>query len=111
MAWGYGLKTRIEPGRGIVLTDIDAGEHLLLKGVDFGRRGARTLTAAVLAAQGAGIEVHLDSPDGPLCGTLSVKPELGWKKVSCRLSGAVGIHDLYFVFTTGGFDWDWWKIQ
>ena len=46
MAWGYGLKTDVVEGRGIVLRDIDAGEHLLIKGVDFGK-GAGKLTASV----------------------------------------------------------------
>ena len=111
MAWGYGLKTRKEDGRGIVVDHIDAGEYLLVKGVDFGARGARKLTVSVQAPSGAGMEVHLDSPDGPLAGTLSVKAAAGWKQVSCRLSGAQGVHDLYFVFTQGGFDWDWWQMK
>ena len=24
--------------------------------------------------------------------------------------GAAGVHDLYFVFKSGGFRWDWWKM-
>ena len=31
MAWGYGLKTDVVEGRGIVLRDIDEGEHLLVR--------------------------------------------------------------------------------
>ena len=105
------LKTRKDPERGMGVTDIDAGEYLLVKGVDFGARGARTLTACLQAAQAGGIEVHLDAPDGPLAGTFALKPEAGWKNRSCRLSGATGVHDLYFVFTGGGFEWDWWQIK
>ena len=111
MAWGYGLKTRRDPVLGIVVTDIDAGEHLLVRGVDFGTRGARSLTVSVLAERKGGIEVRLDSPDGPLCGTLILNPGHGWTQRKCRLEGARGIHDLYFVFSSGGFEWDWWKIQ
>ena len=40
MAWGYGLKTDVVEGRGIVLRDIDAGEYLLH---ERSRRGARPL--------------------------------------------------------------------
>jgi len=108
MAWGYGLKTDVVEGRGIVLRDIDPGEHLLVKGVDLSR-GARRLTACVEGA--AGIEVHLDAPDGPLCGTLSSTDGKGFREVSCKLSGASGLHDLYFVFTAGGFRWDWWRMK
>ncbi len=111
MAWGYGLKTRKDAERGIVVNDIDAGEYLLVKGVDFGARGARTLTACVQAAQAAGIEVRLEAPDGPLAGTLQIRPGKGWTKRNARLNGAKGVHDLYFVFTGGGFEWDWWQIK
>ena len=55
--------------------------------------------------------MRLDAPDGPLAGTLKVKPGKGWMKQNARLSGAKGVHDLYFVFTEGGFEWDWWQIK
>ena len=111
MAWGYGLKTRVDAERGIVLNNIDAGESLLVKGVDFGARGARTLTVCVNAPSAAGMEVHLDSPDGPLAGTVAIRPGKGWTQQNGRLSGAKGVHDLYFVFTAGGFEWDWWRMK
>ncbi len=111
MAWGYGLKTRKDEARGVVVNDIDAGEHLLVKGVDFGARGARSLSACVQAPAGGCIEVHLDSPDGPLAGTLKLKPGQGWKQQTASLSGAKGVHDLCFVFAEGGFEWDWWTIK
>ena len=108
MAWGYGLKTDVVEGRGVVLRDIDAGEHLLVKGVNFGK-GAGKLTASVEGA--AAIEVRLDAVDGPLVGTLVAKPgKPGFREASCSLKGATGIHDLYFVFKEGGFRWDWWKM-
>jgi hypothetical protein len=111
MAWGYGLKTRKDADRGIVVNNIDAGEHLLVKGVDFGKKGARSLTACVSAEAPGCIEVHLDAADGPLAGTLSIKPGKGWTQQSCKLSGAKGVHDLYFVFQEGGFEWDWWSMK
>ena len=110
MAWGYGLKTREEDGE-VVLTNIDAGESLLIKGVDFGTKGARKFSACVQSAVPAGIEVHLDSPDGPLFGTLQIKPGKGWTTSGCTLKGAKGVHDLYFVFSGGGFDWRWWRMN
>jgi hypothetical protein len=108
MAWGYGLKTDVVEGRGIVLRDIDEGEHLLVKGVDFGK-GARKFTASVEGP--ATIEVRLDAVDGPLAGTLTAKAgKPGFREASCALKGAAGVHDLYFVFKSGGFRWDWWKM-
>ena len=37
-------------------------------------------------------------------------PKAGFREVSCSMKGAAGVHDLYFVFTSGGFRWDWWKM-
>ena len=111
MAWGYGLKTRRDAERGIVVTDIDKWERLLVKGVDLGTRGAKSLTVSVQAPAGGCIEVCLDAPDGPLVGTLTFKPGKGWKQQNVRLNGAKGVHDLYFVFAEGGFEWDWWEMK
>ena len=55
--------------------------------------------------------MRLDSPDGPLAGTLKCRPGSSWKQQSARLSGARGVHDLYFVFTEGGFEWEWWTMK
>ena len=118
MAWGYGLKTDVveyprhsglaPESHGIVLRDIDAGEYLLVKGVDFGK-GAGKFLASVEGA--ATIEVRLDAVDGPLVGTLVAKPgKPGFRESQCRLRGATGVHDVYFVFKEGGFRWDWWKM-
>ena len=116
MAWGYGLKTGLLPD-GICINDIDAGEHLLLKGVDFGRKGARSLSMSVrCGGSPASVEVRLDAPDGTLIGTLPVSDTRGvFKTLSCKLTGTPGIHDLYFVFSGGSgadlFEWDWWKMK
>jgi hypothetical protein len=108
IAWGYGLKTDVVEGRGIVLRDIDAGESLLIKGVDFGKDAGK-FTASVEGD--AVIEVRLDAVDGPLVGTLTAKSgKAGFREASCRLKGAKGVHDLCFVFPQGGFRWDWWKM-
>ena len=49
--------------------------------------------------------------DGPLVGTLTVKAgKPGFREASCALKGAAGVHDLYFVFKSSDFRWDWWKM-
>ncbi|QMU26940.1 ThuA domain-containing protein [Adhaeribacter radiodurans] len=59
---------------------------------------------AQLNAAGGRIEVHLDSPTGKLVGqTAMISPPDGTNKtgtpdVVAKLSGASGIHDVYFVF-------------
>jgi hypothetical protein len=116
MAWGYGLKTGLLPGGGIFLNDIADGEYLLVKGVDFGKRGARSLSMNVRSGGPASVEVRLDAPDGALAGTLQVTDTRdAFKTLSCVLKGAAGIHDLYFVFRGETkedlFEWDWWKMK
>ena len=117
MAWGYGLKTEVVPGVGIAINNIDEGEYLLLKGVDFGNRGARGFSANVCcSAVPASVEIHLDAPDGPLAGTLQLKDTRGdFKSLSCSLKGDAGVHDLYFVFKGAMkkdlFEWDWWRMK
>lgn len=104
MAWGYGLKTvpknqwGPEPWNQLV-TDIDDGEYILVKGVDFGR-GAKSFTASASShLYGGVVEIRVDSPDGPLAGTLTVgctKDEL--TDITVPVSGLSGVRDLYLVF-------------
>ena len=109
MSWGYGLKTQ-KNGSVIVVTDIDAGEYLKVSGVDF-KKGAKTLQMNVSSVKPAAVEIRLDSEDGPLAGTMNIRPGSGYKTESCSLKGASGVHDLFFVFKGDGFTWDWWQIK
>ncbi len=112
MAWGYGLKTDRIEGRGIVVTNFDEGEHLLVKGVDF-KRGCSRFTASICSASDGEIEIHLDSEEGPLAGKLKVTPTSGaYRDFACPVSGMAGVHDLYFVFKGRcDFKWDYWKFK
>jgi uncharacterized protein (TIGR03790 family) len=73
--------------------------------------------ARVASAGGGGaIEVHLDSSSGTLIGTCTVPVTGGWQTwstVTCGLSGASGIHDVYLVFTGGNgslFNLEWFNF-
>jgi beta-glucosidase len=78
------------------------GQWIKFAGTDLGE-GTEAFTASVArAAAGAGsIEVHLDSPAGPLVGTAPV-PSTGdvytYATTTAALSGASGRHDVYLVF-------------
>lgn len=73
---------------------------------------------ARVASAGAGgnIEVHLDSSSGTLIGTCTVPVTGGWQTwttITCGLSGASGIHDVYLVFTGGNgglFNLEWFNF-
>jgi hypothetical protein len=69
---------------------------------------------ARIAAPGLGgnIELHLDSPTGPLIGTCTVPTTGGWQKwktVSCDLLDEKGAHDLFLVYK--GADNDLFNLQ
>lgn len=123
MAWGYGLKVVQSYASGPrfespVVTNIDEGEYLLVKGVDFGQ-GAKKFTASVSShLYGGSMELRLDSPKGKKIGKLTVpstKDE--YIELSADLKGAKGVHDLYFVFVGNSrqkgnlFNWDWWEMK
>ena len=112
MAWGYGLKTERDSVRGMVVTDFNAGEHLMLRGVDFGK-GAKKFSATVNAESEGIVEIHVDAADGPVIGRLEVKTTDGrWNSQSCRIRGAKSIHDLYYVFRTDcNMQWDSWRFR
>lgn len=123
MAWGYGLKTTRENPSGpwnptLFVTDIDDGEYILVRGVDFGK-GASTLTASCSAhLYGGKMEVRLDAVDGWTAGVINVpNTKFKYKEFTTGLTKCKGVHDLYFVFKGSDrqkrnlFNFDWWEVK
>jgi arabinoxylan arabinofuranohydrolase len=117
IAFSKGLKTETCGEGGMDVTAIENGDYIKVKGVDFGA-GATSLEVRVASAgSGGSIEVHLDSQTGTLVGTCAVAGTGGaqnWATKSCAVSGASGVHDLFFVFTGGSgslFNFNWWKFS
>jgi hypothetical protein len=120
IAWQNGLET--EPlGDGMLVHDIDDGDHIRVMNVEFGENGASAFTAHVRcdtrprAWRGGEIELRLDKIDGPVIGTLPIGYTAGeWKSETTSVSGAKGTRDLYFVFkgeSTGDlFKIDHWNF-
>ncbi|MBO4443226.1 MAG: family 43 glycosylhydrolase [Bacteroidaceae bacterium] len=149
MAWGYGLRTEkigitgtrelvarahrsrdnssiieqfpTSTGRkNLYVYDLDEGEYIRLRAVDFGKKSPRTflLSAATAPDAGATITLHLDAPGGPLLGTLSVSSTGGvdtYKEFVTSLTPklATGKHDLFFCIeqATGNVRLDWWQFK
>ena len=118
MAWGWGLKTAPLAGHNQYLTGIDNGEYLMLKGVDFGRKGAKNITMNGAAVKDGGkIVIRIDSQDGPVVGTINIGNTGSmdvYKDFSTRLKKVKGIHELYFCFEGDGdslFNLDWWSMK
>lgn len=119
MAWGYGLKTAVSKKHGIYLTNINDGETLTLRGVDFGKRGAKKFTAELASVEGGcSIEIRLDSQQGTVVGKLDIPSTGGpkeFRELSCPVKGAKGVHDLVFVFRgkteTNLMNWNRWEFD
>jgi len=116
ICWSSGIETEKCSEGGMNVGFIENGDYIKVKGVNFGS-GAVSFEARVASASNGGnIEIRLDSPTGKLVGTCAVTGTGGWQTwttKSCSVSGAEGIHDLYFVFKGGSgylFNIDWWKF-
>ncbi len=116
IAWASGLKTEVCSEGGMDVTSINNGDYIKVKNVDFGT-GAVSFDARVASASSGGsIELRLDSATGTLVGTCAVSATGGaqtWATKSCTVSGATGLHDLFFKFTGGSgdlFNFNWWKF-
>ncbi len=113
MAQQSGITTEPCSEGGLCVSGITNGDWTMVRGVNFSG-GATNFTARVASAAGGGsIELRLDSLAGPLVGTCTVPVTGGtqtWTDASCPVSGATGVHDLYFKFT-GSFNFNYWQFQ
>ena len=77
----------------------------MISGVDFGEGADIFNVSASSALNGGRLELHLDAQDGRLIGTVDISGTGGWQNwqdFSCEITGAEGIHDLYFTFAGEG---------
>ena len=130
MAWGYGLKSAkmgIE-NTGVVadmptstgkknmyIYDINDGEYIKLRGVDFGK-GAKQFNITAAATGGVTINLRLDSNKGPVVGTVIIGKTGSVEKYrafSGKVKNATGVHDLYICFdkAAGDVRLDWWMFK
>ncbi|PTN05909.1 glycoside hydrolase family 43 protein [Mangrovibacterium marinum] len=117
IAWSEGLKTAGNSQSGVYVTNIDNGDYLTLRSVDFGE-GAKTFVARVASgAQGGQIEIRMDNPNGELLGIVKVSNTGGWQNWSAvkgKVKAVAGIHDLCLLFKGAEgelFNFDWWKFE
>jgi len=118
IAWESGVETEPSSQGGVAVTDIDAGDFIQVRNVDFGSNSPRTFRVSVAAEQGGGtIEVRLDSITGPKIAQLKITATGGpnsWKTLATPASGATGVRDLFFVFgstSEARFKFDWWQFE
>ena len=125
MAWGYGLRTTRENPSGpwnptLFVTNIDDGEYIQLRGVDFGRdKGKIKFTASCSALlEGGKIEIRIDGVEGKVIGNVTVtNTQFKYREFTTVLEPVNGKHDLYFVFKGSRlqkknlFNFDWWQME
>ena len=131
MAWGFGLKTAkmgIENTgvvanmpestgrRNMYVFDINDNEYISLRGVDFGWKGAKKFSINAAAQGSCTVTLRLDSPDGPVVGTATVKSTDSadkYRTFNAKVKGATGVHDLYLCFSqaSGDVRLDWWQFK
>ncbi|WP_168120379.1 carbohydrate-binding protein [Paenibacillus sp. HB172176] len=97
---------------------IYVGDYAEYKGVDFEDEGAKDVVfriAVPYEAEGNRIDVHLDSPDGELIGSLRLQPTAAdystYAEEAVTVESVAGVHDVYLVFEgtqyghIGNLDW------
>ncbi len=98
------------------ISSLKNGSFFALKNIDLKEIKNLTYRYAV-SEPGLQIEVHSNSPDGPLLSTLSLAPSASagtYAEAGTPVKASTGIHDLYFVFVrkddneskdSGALDW------
>ena len=131
MSWGKGLKSAKMgiPNTGVVadmlystgrrnmyVTDINDGEYIRLRGVDFGSKGARQYQLSAASDGQCVVTLHLDAVDGPVVGSLTITSTGSAEKYrtfSAKVKNATGKHDLYICFdhSKGDVRLDYWRFK
>jgi hypothetical protein len=131
MAWGYGLKTAkmgikntgvvadmpYSTGRrNMYVTDIDNGEYIRLRGVDFGNAVPKDFALVAAATGKCTVTLRVDGVCGSVIGTLDITPTTSvdnYQTFTTKIQHAIGVHDLYLCFSnvSGEVHLDWWKFN
>lgn len=104
ISWSENVKSYQNKVAGVFIKAKKNGAYSSVKNVDFGKDGAATFSARVGTTHNGGVtmDVHLDSLDGPLAGTIKVPMTGGddrFETVKINVSNKItGTHNLFFVF-------------
>jgi arabinoxylan arabinofuranohydrolase len=117
ICWESGVRTQVCSEGGMNVDSIHNEDYIKVKGVNF-VSGANLFMARVSSnTTGGSIELRLDTITGPVIGTCTVAGTGGWQTWAtrtCTVTGATGVHNLYFKFTGGSgllFNFNWWKFN
>ncbi len=128
MAWGYGLKSAkmgIENTgkvadmpystgrRNMYVTNIDDGEYIRLRGVDFGKTTPQSFEICASVTGACTITLRVDGVCGSVIGKVDLTETNGYQMFTTPVQFAQGVHDLYLCFsnTSGDTRLDWWRFH
>lgn len=118
MAWGYGLKTVPNADKSLSVVDVNNGEYICVRGVDFGKNKARRFEVSALPLEGGNLKIRLDAPDGKIVGNVTIPQRNETSKYqlySCEVNAVSGVHDLYLSFEGENkkdlFELDYWEFK
>lgn len=117
MAWGYGLKTAPNADKSLSVVDVNNGEYICVRGVNFGKNKARRFEVSALPLEGGNLKIRLDAPDGKIVGNVNIpqgNETSKYELYSCEVNAVSSIHDLYLSFEGENnkdlFELDYWKF-
>lgn len=117
MAWGYGLKTAPNADKSLSVVNVNNGEYICVRGVNFGKNKARRFEVSALPLEGGNLKIRLDAPDGKIVGNVNIpqgNETSKYELYSCEVNAVSGIHDLYLSFEGENnkdlFELDYWKF-
>lgn len=117
MAWGYGLKTAPNADKSLSVVDVNNGEYICVRGVNFGKNKARCFEVSALPLEGGNLKIRLDALDGKIVGNVNIpqgNETSKYELYSCEVNAVSGIHDLYLSFEGENnkdlFELDYWKF-
>lgn len=98
-----------------VVTDMVPGSYIGISQVDFGQKGCKTFTAKVSSNHtGNLLKICIDGLDREGIAYFEVpntKNLETFVELSIDVKNVTGIHDLFFVFTGDGFQFDSWRFN
>ncbi len=114
----YGISVVGNEDTGVYVTDIHANDSMRVSNLDFGSRGAQSITFRIAAEKGGGyIVLRQDNAKGKVLLRHKVEATGGdteWDVVTADLSAVpTGVHGIHFSFlgTSSICNLDWWQFN
>lgn len=106
ICFSQGIETEVSSQGGMCVTEIEKGDYVKVKGVDFSA-GANEISISLLGS--GSLDIRIDSQNGKKLGTITCGSD-NWSEIIAELKTVEGIHDLYFVGRSGSLSCDYYQF-